>query len=151
MKKWTFHVLHVKPTQRRGDGPYWWWLQLVHRRFFPHFFLFISFFTLYLSNAFQTFCSLKQASISRSSVYMSWTRKTTFKARAFTYGPVSLLPLIECYHLSNKEERKRREVSNSFFTTVNCISSRSGIFRCHSSNVEVSFCDRFGAANNNLR
>ena len=42
---------------------------------FP-FFLFISFFTLYLSNALQTFCSLKQAFHSRSSDYMSRTRKS---------------------------------------------------------------------------
>lgn len=43
------------------------------------FFLYLSvhfIFTLYLSNALQTFCSLKQANHSRSSDYMSWTRKS---------------------------------------------------------------------------
>ena len=76
MKKWTFHMRHVKCTHRRGDGPYWCSLKLEHRRLFSHFFLFISFFTLYLSNTLQTFCSLKQASHSRSSDYMTWTRKS---------------------------------------------------------------------------
>ena len=76
MKKWTFHMRHVKCTHRQGDGPYWCSLKLEHRRLFSHFFLFISFFTLYLSNALQTFCSLKQASQSRSSDYMSWTQKS---------------------------------------------------------------------------
>lgn len=119
MKKWTFHVRHVKPTQRRGDGPYWWWLQLVHRRFFPHFFLFISFFTLYLSNAFQTFCSLKQASISRSSVYMSWTRKLHSKPGLllmvrWVYFP--LLSVTTC--LTKKREKGEKFPTHSLLQWI---------------------------------
>ena len=83
MKKWTFHMRHVKCTHRRSDGPYWCSLKLEHRRLFSHFFSLFHF----LLCTYQMPCKR----------FVHWNRQASLEAQTTWVGPGKVFKALVLY------------------------------------------------------